>query len=158
MAFLKKIGPHKYRVRWRDGGRGSRNRTRTVSTFAAAKALKLEVEAAQELGRIWTPASAAPVPDLEEVFAGYIRDLDARGQYTKTLVTGLDRFMGHLRDGRPRAGLRVDELTRQALVDFIARLRAEQKSASTIAHYVGAVQRAWAWASISVNAFSVMPG
>ena len=147
MASIKKAAHSKYRVRWREGGRGSRNRTRTVSTYAAAKALKLEVEAAKELGRVWTPASAIPVPDLEDVFAAYIRDLQARGLYVKTLITGLDRFVGHLRDGRPRGSLRVDELTRQSLVDFVARLRGEQKSASTVAHYVGAVQRAWAWAA-----------
>ena len=45
MASITKVGPSNYRVRWRDGGRGSRGRSRTVHSLKVAKELARDVEA-----------------------------------------------------------------------------------------------------------------
>ena len=147
MASITKTGPNHYRVRWRDGGRGSRSRSRTVHSLKVAKELAREVEASKDKGRVWEPANGVPLPELPDLFEAYIRDRQARGRYTKTVVTGLDRFLDFLQRSRPQGSLYVGDLTRSALVDFVALLREENKSASTIQHYVGAVHRAWAWAA-----------
>ena len=147
MASITKVGPNRYRVRWRDGGRGSRARSRTVHSLAAARDLARGVDGAKDRGLVWEPANGVLLPELPDLFEAYIRDGQARGKYVRTVVTGLDRFLDFLRSRRPQGRLFVGELTRSAVVDFVALLRDEGKSASTIQHYVGAVHRAWAWAA-----------
>ncbi len=151
MANIKKRGDG-YAVRWRDPD--GRERRRQTPTFAAAKKLKQDVEAAVAAGVRWEPRDARARPELEKVLEGYVRRCirvlkpGTAERYARTL----DVFARFLREKHgARTVLHVDILTKQLLWDFydhlaLTGLHGKPRSKDTVRKNVEVVQLMWAWA------------
>jgi hypothetical protein len=108
-----------HRVRWTDPD--GRARSRQCPDLATAWKLKFEVECALAEGRRWEPRDTRPVPGLEDILTGYIRDK------ARVLAPGtaerygrnLDIFLRWLRQREgSRARLHPGLLTRSLLGEF----------------------------------------
>lgn len=148
MASYRKRGD-KYEVTWRDGGRGSRQRSRTVPTLRAVKALIREIEECKALGRRWEPQDSAQA-DLVTAFDAYLkeREVTMSAATVSAEDVALDLFCRHLVDLTRRRSddLTLDLLSRDRLVSFTSWLRdVREVSDLTIRQYVRAVERAWRW-------------
>lgn len=156
MANVEKHG-RKWAVRWHalDG----RHRQRTCPSAAAARVLKLEVEAALALGRDWSPEVARGVADLEEeVLVRYVEQMSTRLR-PRTLARyaeNLDVFVRFLRVRHPRGKLTPGMLTRPTLEDYYIWLQQAKnglhghaRQPDTARKIVEVAQLAWRWAEQS---------
>jgi hypothetical protein len=90
MAHLVRDGRGKYRVRWREGGRGSKQRTSEQMSEAGATAF---LESLRDRLAAKKPAEARPSMSLEEVAERWLAERESEGrakhQYAKDARTAL---------------------------------------------------------------------
>lgn len=157
-------------VRWRDGGR---NRQQTCKVRKSAERLKVAIEAAHDVGQPYRPQRRDLVPELNAVWKAFLAD--AKRTLKETTIAhrrnALTMFLRFLRAKvQPGRGpLRPELLTRDNLSEFWAWLRSGESNearkrgcrnattALTANHYVGIVQRAWAWAYDSEDLGGYIP-
>jgi integrase len=156
MASVEKRGG-RWAVRWHspDG----RHRQRSCPTAAAAKALRLEIEAALALGRDWEPQVARGVADLEEdVFVRYVEQMSTllRPRTLTRYAENLDVFLRFLRERHPRGMLTASMLSRPVLEDYYVWLQQPKnglhgnaRQPDTARKLVEVTQLAWRWAERS---------
>lgn len=149
MASISERGG-KFWVRWREGGRGGRNRSVTVSTRKAAERLKVEIEEALERHGTWEPRRAGRSTPLGLILADYVaHSVRAhKPNTTRRLAQILELFRRWIGD---RAT--VEELTYEVLSDYHAHLQRPEtgrhlhrRGAETVRRHIEAVELIWRWA------------
>ena len=149
MAFIAERGG-KFWIRWREGGRGGRNRSVTVSTRKAAERLKVEIEDALERTGRWEPRRAGRSSPLALILADYIAfsTRTHRPNTTKRLAQFLELFRVWMGD---RA--LAEDLSYELLSDYHVHLSSpatgrhlHRRGVETVRKHLEAVENVWRWA------------
>lgn len=150
MAFVTRKGDG-WVVRWREGGRGTRERQLTVSSERRAHALAEEIELAIEREGSYEPRRAGRSSDLALILTEYIADVarKRRPNTTRRYAQMLELWRRWCGEG----ALAHEALTYHELSAYHGHLLNPEtgrhlhgRSAETCRKHIEAIELLWAWA------------